>query len=179
MKLVIHEVRAFEIAPILEDLSAIMVACVNEGASIGYLTPFGPDDAKAFWTFVGGTMERGARRMLIAEIDGTIKGTIQIGLDMPPNGRHRADIMKLMVDPSARKQGIGKALMLAAEDLAREEHRSLLVLDTAGEDAESLYLALGYKMSGRVPDYARSTSGVLEATTIMYKILEGVDFQAA
>ena len=179
MKLVIHEVRAFEIAPILEDLSAIMVACVNEGASIGYLTPFGPDDAKAFWTFVGGTMERGARRMLIAEIDGTVKGTIQIGLDMPPNGRHRADIMKLMVDPSARKQGIGKALMLAAEDLAREEHRSLLVLDTAGEDAERLYLALGYKMSGRVPDYARSTNGVLEATTIMYKILEDVDFQAA
>jgi hypothetical protein len=41
MKIAIHEVRAFEIAPILEDLSAIMVACVNEGASIGYLTPFG------------------------------------------------------------------------------------------------------------------------------------------
>jgi GNAT superfamily N-acetyltransferase len=47
--------------------------------------------------------------MLIAEIDGTVKGTIQIGLDMPPNGRHRADIMKLMVDPSARKQGLGRA----------------------------------------------------------------------
>lgn len=171
MKHVIREVRSEDIGPNLEDLSAIMVACVNEGASIGYLTPFGVEEAKAFWTFVRGTLGSGARRMLIAETGARISGTVQVGLDMPPNGRHRADVMKLMVDPAARKQGLGKALMLAAEDIARQERRTLLVLDTAGDEAERLYKALGWTVTGKVPDYARSTTGLLEATTIMWKML--------
>lgn len=171
MKHVIREVRSEDIGPNLEDLSAIMVACVNEGASIGYLTPFGVEEAKAFWTFVRGTLGSGARRMLIAETGGRISGTVQVGLDMPPNGRHRADVMKLMVDPAARKQGLGKALMLAAEDIARQERRTLLVLDTAGDEAERLYKALSWTVTGKVPDYARSTTGLLEATTIMWKML--------
>ncbi len=171
MKPVIREIRSEDIRSILEDLSSIMAACVNEGASIGYLTPFGVEEAKAFWTFVRGTLESGARRMLIAETGGHITGTVQVGLDMPPNGRHRADIMKLMVGPASRKQGIGKALMLAAEDTARQERRTLLVLDTAGDEAERLYKTLGWTVAGKVPAYARSTTGVLEATTIMWKML--------
>jgi GNAT superfamily N-acetyltransferase len=171
MTLSVREIRADDVEPIIDSLSAIMTSCVNEGASIGYLTPFGPKDAEAFWTFVRGTLASGARRMLIAEMRGDITGTVQIGLDMPPNGRHRADVMKLMVHPHARKQGIGKALMLAAEDVARTERRSLLVLDTAGDEAERLYVALGWTATGKVPAYARSTEGVLEATTIMWKVL--------
>jgi GNAT superfamily N-acetyltransferase len=171
MTLFIREIRANDIEPIIKSLSVIMTACVNEGASIGYLTPFGPKDAEAFWTFVRGTLASGARRMLIAEMRGDITGTVQIGLDMPPNGRHRADIMKLMVHPNARKKGVGKALMMAAEDIARAERRSLLVLDTAGDDAERLYQALGWTATGRVPAYARSTTGALDATTIMWKML--------
>ncbi len=168
----IREVRAPDLELSLEHLCAVMTNCVNEGASIGYLTPFDLNDARTFWVFVQTTLESGARRMLVAEEGGCIIGTIQIGLDMPPNGRHRADIMKLMVDPTARKQGIGKALMLAAEAIADEENRTLLVLDTAGDEAERLYKALGWTVTGKVPNYACSTSGVLEATTIMWKVLE-------
>ncbi len=168
----IREVRAPDLDLCIEHLSSVMKNCVNEGASIGYLTPFDLNDARTFWGFVRTTLETGERRMLVAEEGGHIIGTIQIGLDMPPNGRHRADIMKLMVDPTARKQGIGKALMLAAEAIADEENRTLLVLDTAGDEAERLYKALGWTVTGKVPNYARSTSGVLEATTIMWKVLE-------
>jgi GNAT superfamily N-acetyltransferase len=171
MTLSLREIRADDVEPIIDSLSAIMKACVDEGASIGYLTPFGLKDAGAFWTFVRGTLASGARRMLIAEMGGKITGTVQIGIDMPPNGRHRADVMKLMVHPDARKKGVGKALMMAAEDIARAERRSLLVLDTAGDDAERLYQSLGWTVTGKVPAYARSTTGALEATTIMWKML--------
>lgn len=50
--------------------------------------------------------------------------------------------------------------------------RTLLVLDTrSGDPSESLYTLLGYTTAGVIPGYARSASGQLDATTIMYQHL--------
>ncbi|HYP06549.1 MAG TPA: GNAT family N-acetyltransferase, partial [Bryobacteraceae bacterium] len=72
-----------------------------------------------------------------------------------------------------RGNGVGRALMLRAEELARQMGRTLLVLDTrCGDVAEQLYLKLGYVRAGVIPGYARSASGELHSTVFMYKQLD-------
>jgi ribosomal protein S18 acetylase RimI-like enzyme len=106
-------------------------------------------------------------------LDTRIVGTVQIDLAVPPNQQHRAEVLKLLVHPSARRRGIARALMIAVEAVAQAEGRTLLTLDTwTGGNAESLYRSLGYVTVGVIPRYARgSTTPELEPTTIMYKEL--------
>lgn len=159
----------------LEALAAVLHAAVIEGASVGFVLPFSPDDALAFWRDrVQPAVRMGARRVWVARVEGRTVGTVQLILDTPPNQRHRAEIAKLLVHPEARRLGIGRRLMEAAEAAARAEGRSLLTLDTrTGDRAEPLYLSMGYITAGVIPGYARGpNSPELEATTIMYKRLE-------
>jgi len=159
---------------LLEGLAQLLQACVHAGASIGFVQPFGLDDARAFWRGPLQAVSQGQRAMLVArDSDGAVVGTVHLVLDMPPNGRHRAELVKLMVHPLARRQGLARALMLAAEQLAREHARQLLVLDTrSGDVAEALYRGLGWQVVGRIPDYARAVdSDRLDSTTVMYKRL--------
>jgi acetyltransferase len=58
------------------------------------------------------------------------------------------------------------------EEAARQEGRLLLVLDTRlGDDAERLYTRMGYLRVGIIPQFARSSSGSLDATVIFYRDL--------
>ena len=64
------------------------------------------------------------------------------------------------------------ALMRAAERVAVEQGRTLLVLDTAVEGgAASLYERLGYTLTGVIPDYALKPHGGLTGTMIYWKRL--------
>lgn len=166
----IEELSADGAALAVEELADVLHACVLEGASVGFVLPFEREAALRFWRGLLPAFQSGARRLLVARREGRIVGTVQLLLDMPPNGRHRADVAKMLVHPKARRLGLARALMEAAEALARRHERSLLVLDTVqGSPAERLYLSLGFHVAGVVPGYARSTRGALEATTVMYK----------
>ncbi len=60
--------------------------------------------------------------------------------------------------------------MRAAENLAVQHDRSLLVLDTASDGgADRLYEALGFTLAGEIPDYALKPHGGLSATRIYWK----------
>jgi ribosomal protein S18 acetylase RimI-like enzyme len=158
----------------LDALAGILHASVHSGASVGFILPFTLEDAAAFWRDrVMPAAQSGARLVLLARLDGRLAGTVQLILDTFPNQRHRAEIAKLLVHPDARRLGIGRALMLAAEEIARAERRTLLTLDTrTGDTAEPLYRSLGYIPAGVIPGYARSPLfPEFEATTIMYKPL--------
>jgi len=158
----------------LEQLAAVLHAVVHDGASVGFVVPFCHDDALPFWRDrVLPGVRAGIRRVWIARLEGRIVGTVQIILDTPPNQCHRAEVAKLLVHPEARRIGLGRALMQAAEAAARDEGRTLLTLDTrTGDRAEPLYLALGYLAAGVIPGYARGPhSPELEGTTFMYKVL--------
>lgn len=156
----------------LPDLAALLRACVLDGASIGFVLPFTLPEAEAFWRDGLPALRSGARRLLVARGDGRILGCSQVGLAAPPNGRHRAEITKVLVHPEARRRGLGRALMLEAERVAAVEGRSLLILDTrAGDAGEALYRSLGYVVTGVVPDYACSPDGVREPCTFMHKRL--------
>jgi GNAT superfamily N-acetyltransferase len=162
---------AFDAA--LDDLADVLHACVLDGASVGFCVPFAVADARAYWQGLAGGVARGERVVLaVRDGDGRVAGTAQVVPAGMPNGGHRAEIAKLLVHPRARRRGIARALMLAAEGVAAGLGRTLLVLDTATDAAERLYTDLGYLRAGVVPQYARSVdTSRLEATTIMYKVL--------
>ena len=97
-------------------------------------------------------------------------GTVTLLLDFPPNQPHRAEIAKLMTRLDHRGRGVGTRLMRAAERLAVEKGRTLLVLDTATEEgASGLYEKLGFTLAGEVPDYALKPHGGLTGTLIYWK----------
>ena len=63
--------------------------------------------------------------------------------------------------------------MRTVEALAREQGRTLLVLDTReGDAAELLYRKLGYTAAGVIPGYARSAGGSLDGSVFYYKQLD-------
>ncbi|MDP4823369.1 MAG: GNAT family N-acetyltransferase [Aestuariivirgaceae bacterium] len=155
----------------LGELAAIMARCVDDGASIGFLRPMEMRLAHEFWRGVAQSEARG-ERLVFGAFDGeSLLGSVQLILAQMPNQPHRADISKLIVNPKARRQGLARGLMELAETAAVKLGRRLLTLDTATEDAASLYRALGYQFSGRIPDYALSPDGVAEATEIYYKLV--------
>lgn len=161
-----------DLGPHLDDLAEVLRGCVLDGASVGFVLPFTIEDARAFWQGLEPAFRGGARRLIVARLDGRIVGTVQLVLGMPVNGRHRAEIAKLLVHPAARRRGIARRLMLAAEDLARRQGRTLLLLDTRrGDSGEALYESLGFRLFGIVPGHACSPSGVLEDTSYMLKQL--------
>jgi ribosomal protein S18 acetylase RimI-like enzyme len=158
----------------LDGLASLLHASVHAGASVSFILPFSLDDARAFWRDqVIPRVSAGTRRLLVARLAGRIVGTVQLDLATPLNQSHRAEVLKLLVHPDARRNGIARALMTALEDVARTENRTLLTLDTrTGDHAEPLYVSLGYIRAGVIPNYARAPhSAKLEPTTILYKQL--------
>lgn len=161
----------------LPALVDMLQACVAGGASIGWPRAPSADTAADFWRGCIAAAAQGERCFWLALQDpddpASVVGSTQLALAGMPNGRHRADVMKVMVHPRARRQGLAAALMAHAEQQALARGRWLLVLDTLmGSDAERLYARLGWQLCGRIPDYAELGDGRTEATTVMYKRLQ-------
>lgn len=157
--------------PDARALALVLTDCVEGGASVGFMQPYGLDQALAFWARIGREVNRGARVLLVAELDGAIVGTVQVILEQPDNQPHRADIAKMLVHRRARRRGIGAALMQGAEDAARAHGKTLLVLDTASEEADRLYTRMGWTLVGTVPDFALWPQGGLCSTRFYYRKL--------
>ena len=156
-------------------LADILHAVVHGGAGVSFIVPFSRDDARAFWTdAVLPAVRARRRRLLVARLDRRIVGTVQLDPAWAPNQPHRAEVLKLLVHPDARRRGIARSLMVALEDLARAGGWTLLTLDTwTGQAGEALYRSLGYVTVGAIPRFARgSTTTELEPATIMYKELD-------
>jgi ribosomal protein S18 acetylase RimI-like enzyme len=163
-------VAEFVAATDIAELAEVLVDCVAGGASVSFMPPFEHEDGKAFFTKVAGEVARGETALLVARVGGRIVGTVQLGLALPPNQPHRADIKKLLVHRSARGRGIGVALMTAAEEAARARGRTLLVLDTAlGDNAERLYTRAGWNRVGVIPGYALFPDGSPCDTVVLWK----------
>jgi GNAT superfamily N-acetyltransferase len=159
--------------PALDQLADVLVDCVEGGASVSFMTPFSHGEALVFFRKVAGSVASGDTVLLAARLGGKIVGTVQLGLDTPPNQPHRADIKKMLVHRSVRGNGIGAALMAEVEEEARRRGRWLLVLDTVpDENGHRLYLRAGWTQIGLVPDYALFPDGRLCDTAIMWKRLE-------
>ncbi len=158
----------------IEGLSDVLRDCVEGGASVGFMLPLTRGKAQAFWRGASASAARGERVVLVAEEQaGAIVGTAQVIWAQFENQPHRADVAKMLVHRRARRQGIGAALLAAAERCALEAGRTLLVLDTASADAERLYVRQGWQRVGDIPDYALWPAGRFCSTTIFFKELRG------
>ncbi|PZW38531.1 acetyltransferase (GNAT) family protein [Humitalea rosea] len=170
--LVVEALDAAAAASAERRLSEILIATVADGASVSFLPPLAVETARAFWRRIAGDVAAGTRLLLAAWLDGALVGTVQVNCGTPQNQPHRADLEKLLVDPAARRRGVGRALVARAEQAARGVGRRLLTLDTrAGEAAEPLYRAMGWQEAGRIPDYALSADGTPHETVLFYKRL--------
>lgn len=154
------------------QLIELLEDSIQHGASIGFLLPLSHDEVTKYWDSVLPGLTTKNRVLLIAEEDGQLQGSVQLEIPWKANGSHRAEVQKLLVHSRARSRGLGRALMVAAEDAARKAGIELLVLDTRTADtAETLYKSMGFVLAGIIPDYARSTNGQLEACSFFYKKL--------
>jgi GNAT superfamily N-acetyltransferase len=156
----------------IQALSDVLIDCVEGGASVSFMLPMSRAKAAEFWRGMSASAARGERVVLAAEdAAGAIWGTVQIILAQPENQPHRADLAKMLVHRRVRRRGVGAALLAAAERTALDLGKTLLVLDTAGADAERLYARLGWQRCGVIPGYALLPRGGLCDTTIFYRSL--------
>jgi GNAT superfamily N-acetyltransferase len=151
-------------------LAAVLLDCVQGGASVSFMASLTQSEAESFFEKVVEGVQKGERILLAAFSDSQLVGTVQIILATPPNQPHRADVAKLLVLRSARKQGVGARLMESVDEASRQAGKTLLVLDTVtGDPAERLYLRLGWNKVGVIPNYALYPDGRYCDTTVFWK----------
>ncbi len=168
----IRRLGAAEVRSNLDELAAVLVDCVEGGASVGYMAPFSHADARRVYEAYAEDVEHGRRLLLAAFAGEELVGTVQVVFAPHPNQPHRADVARMLVRRSARRMGVGRRLMEEAEREALAEGRTLLVLDTVtGDDAERLYERHGWTRVGVIPGYARYPDGQLCDTTVFFKEL--------
>ncbi|MDM5317324.1 GNAT family N-acetyltransferase [Fictibacillus sp. b24] len=161
-------IELYNVDESIDELSDLLINVVGEGASIGFLPPLTKADADSFWE----SCVKPDVFLWIAKVDEKIAATLQLHLCTKPNGTHRAEIAKLMTHPSFRQKGMAKQLMLHAEKRAKQEGRSLLILDTReGDPSNFLYQSLGYKEAGRIPSFAQNAEGGIDTTVLYYKMI--------
>jgi GNAT superfamily N-acetyltransferase len=157
----------------IRELCDVLIDCVEGGASVSFMLPISRATAESFWRGVAASAVLAERILLAAyDVSESIIGTVQIVTAQPENQPHRADVAKMLVRRSARRRGVGAALLAAAEKRARYAGKTLLVLDTANGDAERLYSKLGWQRCGVIPGYALLPRGGMCDTTIFYRKLQ-------
>lgn len=153
-------------------IAAVLVDCVEGGASVGFMAGLDRAAAEAFFAGCAAAAARRERVIFVAEDSHGVCGTVQLVPAGMPNQPHRADISKMLVHRRARRAGVGAALLGAAETEARARGFTLLVLDTVtGSDAARLYERKGWVRSGEIPDYALFPDGRPCTTTVYYRQL--------
>jgi GNAT superfamily N-acetyltransferase len=157
----------------IDELSEVLIDCVEGGASVSFMRPMTREKAHAFWSGSASSAARGERFIVVGEDDtGSIVGTVTVILDLPENQPHRADVAKMLVHRKVRRLGVGAAVLAAAEREAFRRGRTLLVLDTVtGSPAERLYVRHGWQRCGEIPFYALWPDGRPCPTTYYYKHL--------
>jgi GNAT superfamily N-acetyltransferase len=162
----------------IADLARLLVDAVDGGAAVNFMAGVTEAEAAAWWSarlaqVEDGTITPFVARSRVAGGGGrSIVGSTLLIRSRNQNSPHRAEIAKVLVHRSMRRQGLGRALMEAAEDQARSEGRWLLILDTqSGTAAEALYRSLGWQELGTLPNHSYRTDGVLAPTTFFWKDL--------
>lgn len=156
----------------VDGLADVLADAVGSGASLGFLQPFDHEAAAAWWRTRRPELDAGTLRIWAARTPDGVVGTVSLALEPKANGRHRAEIVKLMVHRKARGRGLARLLLTTAERAAREEGVTLLLLDTeTGSTADRLYATTGWTRFGKVPAYATDPTGTLQDCSFFYKAL--------
>jgi GNAT superfamily N-acetyltransferase len=166
----IHPLDETEQPDALPQLSELLVACVRGGASVEFLASVTTDDADAYWRGAFERVASGQQVFVVAKQADRIVGTVSLVLVPQQNQQHRAEISKLLVDPTVRRQGIADRLMEEVEAEAWRRGLTMLVLDTVtGSDASRVYERRDWHRAGDIPNYALDPAGQMCSTTFYWK----------
>jgi ribosomal protein S18 acetylase RimI-like enzyme len=179
MSIAIRPVSPNELEDLLPAFVELLSNTVNGGSSLGFLAPVSHEEGRDYWLSILPELRAGSRLLLAAHAEDRIVGSGQLKFPPSPNARHRAEIQKLFVAPTLRGRGVGRSLMAALHDTARQRGRSLLLLNTrVGEPAERFYKGLGYREVGVIPGYAHGSEGERYDSLTLYHDLSAVKLRA-
>jgi L-amino acid N-acyltransferase YncA len=146
----------------------IFRATVAPGDSFVYDPKTPREEAMAYW-FAKGT------RTYVAEENGKIVGSYILRDNRPGLGNHVSNA-GFMVDPAARRSGIGHAMgEHALSEARRLGYRAMqfnFVIST-NESAVRLWQQLGFKIVGTLPGAFRHARKGLVDAYVMFRSLEG------
>ncbi|MER5182286.1 GNAT family N-acetyltransferase [Streptomyces sp. NPDC002896] len=166
----IQRLSSTELVAAADALGDLLSDVVAGGSSLGFLAPFDPAAAAEWWRSLVPAVADDRLAVWTARDGDRVIGTVSVAFVDKPNGRHRAEINKLMVHRAARGQGLGRTLLTTAEREAAAAGVTLLILDTeTASPAELLYRAAGWTQAGVIPDFATDPAGTLHPTTLFYK----------
>ena len=168
----IRVLTAAEAEARLDELSDILVEAVALGASVNFMAGFSCDEGRVFWRKQLPGLAHGEKRLFVGDDGERLVATVMLAFAPQPNAPHRAEVSKMLVLSRARRQGLGRRLLMRVEEAAREAGRTLLMLDTeSGSAGDRLYRSCGWTEIGRVPGHAFRPDGRLAETTLFYKQL--------
>lgn len=171
-RVTVRLLSAAEVEPLLPSLVDVLRDAVNGGGSLGFLPPLPDGDGRVYWRSLVPEIERGSRLLFVAFVGARLVGSVQLVLSPWVNSPHRAELQKLFVATSLKGRGIGKELIAAVHDAARERGRSLVILNTReGNPAEHFYRAHGYRPAGVIPGYTIGIGGERHGNLAMYREL--------
>ena len=167
----IAELSAADVESHLDALAELLLEAHESGMALGLAAPLTLDAARA--AYMATAKRLSDDRILLAAFDGdTLVGAVQLSRAEAGNGRHRAEVQRLVVRNDRRSQGVGRALMDAVAGEARKRDLKLLWLTThADTDADRMYERLGWTRAGVIPDYAELPNGELAANAFFYLTL--------
>jgi GNAT superfamily N-acetyltransferase len=155
-----------------EGLAGVLVECVAAGASLGFRAPLSPARARADFQTLARSVAENRTRLIGGWADGRLAGCIALRWDGRETEPHVAELSQLMVAPRARRRGLGKRLLAAAEQAAAEDDRRILYLFASDcGPAPMLYRQNGYLEAGRIPQAGGLPDGGLVDTLIFTKQL--------
>lgn len=153
----------------VDGLVDVLLSVVYAGASVGFMSTLSREEAASFWS---SHLASASNVVLVLEDDGAVLGTATLSLSGMPNGRHRAEVAKVLVRADAQGRGLGRVLLRSVEAAASLRGRRTLVLDTvSGSPAQRLYESEGWQVVGEIPDYADLPDGTPSPTTYLFKQL--------
>lgn len=118
-----------------------------------------PADTERARDFIGERLARGDSWILVAQLGDDLAGFCQLYPSFSSTHTSRIAILNdLFVAASARKHGIARALMLAAEDLGRNLGMRALELSTAIDNvtAQGLYESLDWRRDTEFYTYSKA-----------------------
>jgi ribosomal-protein-alanine N-acetyltransferase len=105
-----------------------------------------------------------------------LQEAVPVGFLVARAAAGEAEIITLAVLPPARRQGIGRMLLDAALAAAAGEGAERIYLEVAEENApaRAIYLAAGFRIVGRRPDYYRRQGAPAGAALVMERPLRAL-----
>lgn len=166
---VARSVNPVDLIALVPSLVDLLIDGVGSGGALGFLPPVDPDDARSYWLSLAPSLREGTRVLVAAFKHGRLVGCGQLAIPVWPNARHRAELQKLVVSRSMQGQGVGRFIVSALHDVARQRGRTLILLHARpGGVAYHLYETMGYQRVGIVPGYSRGPSGEPIDSVAMY-----------